>query len=72
MVNIQLAKTSGVIVQLDYCSVQVLKFVFTDTDVGVLTKIMPCFVKLGTWLTSKWADSVELAIVKHFLMLDGC
>lgn len=71
MVNTQLAIISGAIVQLDCCSVHFLKFVFADTDVVVFKKIMPCFVKLRTWLASKWADTVELALVKHFLILDG-
>lgn len=71
MISTHLAKISGAIVQLDGGSVDFVKFVFADTDVVVLNKIVPCVVKLRTRLASKWADAVELAVVEHFLILDG-
>lgn len=71
MINIQLAIISGAIVQFDCCSIQFLKLIFANTNIVVLKKALPCLIKLNTWLASEWVSAVKLAIIKHFLILDG-
>ena len=68
MINIQLVKIFGAIVQRDNCFIQFCKFISAETHVVVLKKIVTCLFKLWTWLASIKANTVELTVVAYFLI----